>query len=95
MLITCIHLGVSYVNYMQVEENMRQAQKIGALQSGQFYFCKNLFPEQPTSPAPSAHYSECELMDANTIFNGKVRSQCIHTLKMQEKMSVTSFCKRN
>lgn len=51
---------------------MRRVQKRDAVRREKFYCCKNPFPERQPTGGPSTHYSECELMDANTIFNGKV-----------------------
>ena len=53
---------------------MAIVQRRDALHKEKFYFTKTLFPVEKASLAPSAHYRECELMDANTIFNGKVPS---------------------
>ena len=51
---------------------MRRVQQLDAVRREKFYCCKNPFPERQPTGGPSAHYTECELMDADTIFNGKV-----------------------
>lgn len=51
---------------------MQIAQKRDALRKGKFYFQRSIFPAQHPSQAQSAHYGELEMMEASTIFNGKV-----------------------
>ncbi len=59
---------------------MQIGQKRDAFRKEKFYFQRSIFPTQDPSHAQSAHYVELELMDANTIFNGKVaESGCFYT----------------
>ena len=70
-----VHVCISTTQHVQVDENMKEAQKKDSLHQGTFYFQRNLFPHLEPHRGPSAHYRECELMDSNTIFNGTVRER--------------------
>ncbi len=51
---------------------MQIVQKRDAFRKEKFYFQRSIFPTHGPSHAQSAHYGELEMMDASTIFNGKV-----------------------
>ncbi len=70
---------------------MQIVQKRDAFRKEKFYFQRSVFP--PTrgpSHAQSAHYAELEMMDASTIFNGKVLTLLTVSTNMHSLSACTS-----